>query len=222
VGFVFQFFQLAAHIDGAENGHGCPWIFAGFIPYRSAGNARLDLLHRVGVRRKRTNCLALSPGANSSGPRSRAPANDPPVILLTSPRATWISVTATAVLDLFRAAWQVRAQPCDSKHERDITRLVDRKVEVADGSLASVMRPRPWKYPRPPMTAPWQNPPWKKAILISGRKALGQPWWCWRSAIGIPGFAAVLYRVRSTHTRIGQRIISQRIRPQPLAHRRSG
>jgi ABC-type lipoprotein export system ATPase subunit len=32
-------------------------------------------------------------------------------------------------------------------HERDITRLVDRKVEVADGSLASLMAPTPAEVP---------------------------------------------------------------------------
>jgi len=32
-------------------------------------------------------------------------------------------------------------------HERDITRLVDRKVEVADGSLASAMTSTPAELP---------------------------------------------------------------------------
>jgi ABC-type lipoprotein export system ATPase subunit len=51
------------------------------------------------------------------------------------------------VLDLFRALASSGTTVVIATHERDITRLVDRKVEVADGSLASIMAPAPAGVP---------------------------------------------------------------------------
>ena len=80
---------------------------------------------------------ALSGGEQQRAAIARALANDPPVILADEPTGNLDSVTAGAVLDLFKTMATSGTTVVIATHERDITRLVDRKIEVADGNLVA-------------------------------------------------------------------------------------
>jgi putative ABC transport system ATP-binding protein len=147
VGFVFQFFQLLPTLTVAENVM-LPMDFCRLYPVRERRKRALDLLDRVGVAPQADKLpSALSGGEQQRAAIARALANNPPVILADEPTGNLDSVTATEVLDLFRALASSGTTVVIATHERDITRLVDRKVEVADGSLASVMAPAPAEVP---------------------------------------------------------------------------
>ena len=147
VGFVFQFFQLLPTLTVAENVM-LPMDFCRTYPVRERRKRALDLLDRVGVALQADKLpSALSGGEQQRAAIARALANDPPVILADEPTGNLDSATATAVLDLFRALASSGSTVVIATHEHDITRLVDRKVEVADGSLASAMTPTPAEVP---------------------------------------------------------------------------
>ena len=137
VGFVFQFFQLLPTLTVAENVM-LPMDFCRTYPVRERRKRALDLLDRVGVA-PQANKLpsALSGGEQQRAAIARALANHPPVILADEPTGNLDSVTAGAVLELFRTMASSGATVVIATHERDITRLADRKVELADGGLAT-------------------------------------------------------------------------------------
>lgn len=143
VGFVFQFFQLLPTLTVVENVM-LPMDFCRTYPVRERRKRALDLLDRVGVAPQADKLpSALSGGEQQRAAIARALANDPPVVLADEPTGNLDSVTAGAVLDLFRAMASSGTTVVIATHERDITRLVDRKVEVADGSLVAATAPTP-------------------------------------------------------------------------------
>jgi len=141
VGFVFQFFQLLPTLTVAENIM-LPMDFCRTYPVRERRRRALDLLNRVGVAPQADKLpSALSGGEQQRAAIARSLANDPPVILADEPTGNLDSVTAGAVLELFRALAISGTTVVIATHERDITRLVDRKVEVADGALVAAIAP---------------------------------------------------------------------------------
>lgn len=137
VGFVFQFFQLLPTLTIAENVM-LPMDFCRTYPVRDRRKRALDLLDRVGVAPQADKLpSALSGGEQQRAAIARALANDPPMILADEPTGNLDSATAEAVLDLFRRMAGSGTTVVIATHERDITRLVDQKVEVADGSLVA-------------------------------------------------------------------------------------
>ena len=143
VGFVFQFFQLLPTLTVAENVM-LPMDFCRTYPVRERRKRALELLDRVGVARQADKLpSALSGGEQQRAAIARSLANDPPVILADEPTGNLDSVTARAVLDLFRAMASSGTTVVIATHERDITRVVDRKVEVADGALVAATAPTP-------------------------------------------------------------------------------
>lgn len=136
VGFVFQFFQLLPTLTVAENVM-LPMDFCRTYPVRERRKRALELLDRAGVAAQADKLpAALSGGEQQRVAIARALANDPPVMLADEPTGNLDSVTAGAVLDLFRAMARSGTTVMIATHERDISGLVDRKVEVADGGLA--------------------------------------------------------------------------------------
>jgi putative ABC transport system ATP-binding protein len=147
VGFVFQFFQLLPTLTSAENVM-LPMDFCRTFPPRERRKRALDLLDRVGVAPQADKLpSALSGGEQQRVAIARALANDPPVVLADEPTGNLDSVTAGAVLDLFRTMARSGTTVVIATHERDITRLVDRKVEVADGGLVASTASTPAAVP---------------------------------------------------------------------------
>jgi putative ABC transport system ATP-binding protein len=137
VGFVFQFFQLLPTLTVVENVM-LPMDFSRSHPVRERRKRALELLDRVGAASQANKLpAALSGGEQQRVAIARALANDPPVILADEPTGNLDSVTATAVLELFRDLATSGTTVVIVTHERDIARIVDRRVELADGSLMS-------------------------------------------------------------------------------------
>jgi putative ABC transport system ATP-binding protein len=135
VGFVFQFFQLLPTLTVAENVM-LPMDFCRTYPVRERPRRALDLLDRVGLAAHASKLpSALSGGEQQRVAIARALANDPAVILADEPTGNLDSVTARAVLDLLLALASSGKTVVIATHERDISRLVDREIEMTDGSL---------------------------------------------------------------------------------------
>ena len=79
---------------------------------------------------------ALSGGQQQRAAIARALANDPPIVIADEPTGNLDSVTARAVLDLFRKLIDLGTTVIIATHERDISGI-DRTVELVDGAIAS-------------------------------------------------------------------------------------
>lgn len=135
VGFVFQFFQLLPTLTAAENVM-LPMDFCKRLPFRERRKRALGLLERVAVARQADKLPAtLSGGEQQRVAIARALANEPPLVLADEPTGNLDSVTATAILDLFRDMANQGTTVVIATHEADIARVIDRTVEISDGSI---------------------------------------------------------------------------------------
>jgi len=135
VGFVFQFFQLLPTLTAAENVM-LPMDFSRTIPLRERRKRAVALLDRVGVERQADKLPAtLSGGEQQRVAIARALANEPPLVLADEPTGNLDSVTATEILDLFRDMANRGTTVLIATHEAGIARVIDRRVEIADGRL---------------------------------------------------------------------------------------
>jgi putative ABC transport system ATP-binding protein len=137
VGFVFQFFQLLPTLTIAENVM-LPMDFARSLPFRERRKRAVALLERVAVGAHADKLPAtLSGGEQQRVAIARALANEPPLVLADEPTGNLDSVTATAILDLFRALANEGTTVVIATHEADIARVIDRRIEISDGALVN-------------------------------------------------------------------------------------
>lgn len=137
VGFVFQFFQLLPTLTAAENVM-MPMDFAKTFPFRERRKRAEALLDRVGVGAHADKLPAtLSGGEQQRVAIARALANEPPLVLADEPTGNLDSITAAAILDLFRNLAHQGTTVVIATHEADIARVIDRRIEISDGTLAS-------------------------------------------------------------------------------------
>jgi putative ABC transport system ATP-binding protein len=135
VGFVFQFFQLLPTLTAAENVM-LPMDFCGTFPPRERRRRAMLLLDRFGVAAQVDKLPAsLSGGEQQRVAIARALANDPPIVLADEPTGNLDSANAGAVLDLFRAMASGGTTVLIATHDRDVARVIDRTIELADGVL---------------------------------------------------------------------------------------
>jgi putative ABC transport system ATP-binding protein len=133
VGFVFQFFQLLPTLTAAENVM-LPMDFSGVYPVRERRGRALELLVRVGIAEQADKLpSALSGGQQQRVAIARALANNPAIVLADEPTGNLDSATATEVLNLFRSMASSGTTVVIATHDRDIARVIDRSVELADG-----------------------------------------------------------------------------------------
>jgi putative ABC transport system ATP-binding protein len=137
VGVVFQFFQLLPTLTTVENVM-LPMDFCNARPPRQRRPRALELLDLVGIAAQADKLpSALSGGQQQRAAIARALANDPPVVLADEPTGNLDSVTARSVLDLFRKLTDHGTTVVVATHERDISGLIDRSVELNDGRVVS-------------------------------------------------------------------------------------
>ena len=135
VGFVFQFFQLLPTLTAAENVM-LPMDFSKTTPLRERRKRAASLLDRVGVGIHADKLPAtLSGGEQQRVAIARALANEPPLVLADEPTGNLDSVTASAILDLFRDMANHGTTVVIATHEADIARVIDRRIEISDGTL---------------------------------------------------------------------------------------
>ena len=137
VGFVFQFFQLLPTLTASENVM-MPMDFSGQVKPRLRRQRALDLLERFGVARHADKLPAsLSGGEQQRVAIARALANEPPLVLADEPTGNLDSTNADAVLDMFRDMASRGTTVLIATHDRDIGRVIDRTIELADGELVT-------------------------------------------------------------------------------------
>ena len=137
VGFVFQFFQLLPTLTAAENVM-LPMDFCKTVPARERRRRALALLERVGVGPQADKLPAtLSCGEQQRVAIARSLANDPPLVIADEPTGNLDSITARAILDLFRGLANQGKTVVIATHEADIARVSDRKIEISDGEVLS-------------------------------------------------------------------------------------
>lgn len=137
VGFVFQFFQLLPTLTVVENVM-LPMDFCRRFAPRERRRRALDLLARVRVAEQADKLpAALSGGQLQRAAIARALANGPSLVLADEPTGNLDSGTAEEVLGLFRELASDGAAVVLATHERDIARIADRIVELADGAVVS-------------------------------------------------------------------------------------
>jgi len=135
VGFVFQFFQLLPTLTAAENVM-LPMDFSKTLPFRERRKRALALLDRVAVGAHADKLPAtLSGGEQQRVAIARALANEPPLVLADEPTGNLDSVTAAAILDLFRDMANRGTTVVIATHEADIARVIDRRIEISDGKI---------------------------------------------------------------------------------------
>src|SRR5499426_2013549 len=136
VGVVFQFFQLLPTLTVAENVM-LPMDFCNVRPARQRRARALELLDMVGIADQADKLPSgLSGGQQQRAAIARSMANDPPIVLADEPTGNLDSVSARAVLDLFRKLIDLGTTVVIASHERDISGI-DRTVELVDGEIAS-------------------------------------------------------------------------------------
>jgi putative ABC transport system ATP-binding protein len=135
VGFVFQFFQLLPTLTAAENVV-LPMDFGNRFPFRERRKRAQELLERVGVGRHADKLPAtLSGGEQQRVAIARALANEPPLVLADEPTGNLDSTTAGDILDLFRNMASQGTTVVIATHEADIARVIDRRIEISDGTI---------------------------------------------------------------------------------------
>jgi len=135
VGFVFQFFQLLPTLTAVENIM-LPMDFSGTLPVRERRQRAVSLLARVGVEPHADKMpVTLSGGEQQRVAIARALANEPAVVLADEPTGNLDSVTAHSILNLFREMANAGTTVIIATHEPEIGNVIDRTIEIFDGSL---------------------------------------------------------------------------------------
>ena len=137
VGVVFQFFQLLPTLTTAENVM-LPMDLCDFRPPGERQAQALRLLDLVGIRDQADKLPStLSGGQQQRAAIARALANDPRIVIADEPTGNLDSVTARAVLALFRELASRGTTVVIATHEREIGSVADLIVELADGRVAT-------------------------------------------------------------------------------------
>jgi len=137
VGFIFQFFQLLPTLTAAENVM-LPMDFCGGVRPRERRRRAMELLDRFAVAQQADKLPAsLSGGEQQRVAIARALANEPAVVLADEPTGNLDSTNGGAVLDLFRSLASGGTTVLIATHDRDVARVIDRTIELADGSVSA-------------------------------------------------------------------------------------
>ena len=137
VGVVFQFFQLLPTLTTIENVM-LPMDLCDVRPPGERRGRALRLLELVGIGDQADKLPStLSGGQQQRAAIARALANDPSLVIADEPTGNLDSATAQAVLAIFRELANRGTTVVIATHEREIGKVSDRVVELADGRLAS-------------------------------------------------------------------------------------
>ena len=132
VGFVFQSFHLVPSLTAIENVM-LPLELAGKSGAREAAS---EVLERVGLMPRREHYpRQLSGGEQQRVAIARALANGPPLVFADEPTGNLDSANAADILNLFRNMATEGTTVVIATHEADIARVIDRRIEIADGSV---------------------------------------------------------------------------------------
>ncbi len=133
-GFVFQQFNLIAHLTAEENVE-TALLYRGLRPDARSAKAR-DVLDRVGLSRRAAHRPAeLSGGEQQRVALARAVAADPEVILADEPTGNLDSVATAEVLRLLEEFCRRGVAVVVATHDPDVAARADRGLYMRDGRL---------------------------------------------------------------------------------------
>jgi putative ABC transport system ATP-binding protein len=136
IGFVFQSFNLIAHLTVLENIE-IPLFYAHF-PRRERRARCTKMLEAVGLGHRLGHLPSeLSGGENQRAAVARALVNDPRVLLADEPTGNLDSAIASDILRLFRALNSEGRTIVMITHDRDVARQAPRLVTFRDGTIQS-------------------------------------------------------------------------------------
>jgi putative ABC transport system ATP-binding protein len=140
VGVVFQSFQLLPTLTAAENVM-LPMDYCATLPRAQARRRALALLEQVGIADQANKLPSmLSGGQQQRAAIARALANDPALVVADEPTGNLDTATTETVLALLRGLTRAGKTVLMVTHERDMSRLADRVLTLADGKLVSDVR----------------------------------------------------------------------------------
>ncbi|MCL6580426.1 MAG: ABC transporter ATP-binding protein [Firmicutes bacterium] len=140
IGFVFQFYNLIAHLTALENVM-LPMRFTGRPACRERAEELLDL---VGLGSRKTHLpQQLSGGEQQRVAIARALANDPVLVLADEPTGNLDSRTGQAITDLFLRLNREWGQTfVVVSHDRKLAEVADTVFHMQDGAIVETTRPR--------------------------------------------------------------------------------
>jgi len=132
VGIVFQSFHLIPTMTALEN-VAVPLELAGIVDAQA--RAREELATMGLANRSAHYPAQLSGGEQQRVAIARALVHAPRLVLADEPTGNLDSVTAAAILDLFRRMANQGTTVVIATHEADIARVIDRRIEISDGTI---------------------------------------------------------------------------------------
>jgi len=133
-GFIFQFHYLISEFTALENVM-IPMLKAGVDSKRAKEKAEY-LLERLGLKDKiLRKPYQLSGGEQQRVAIARAIANDPILLLADEPTGNLDSVNTQKVMEIFQELNSEGTTIVMVTHERELTRMTHRVVEIKDGEI---------------------------------------------------------------------------------------
>jgi putative ABC transport system ATP-binding protein len=134
IGFVFQSFNLIAHLTVLENIE-IPLFYAHF-PRRERRARCTKMLEAVGLGHRLGHLPSeLSGGENQRAAVARALVNDPRVLLADEPTGNLDSRSGEAVMDLLRELHKAGATICMVTHDARYASHAERTIHLFDGRV---------------------------------------------------------------------------------------
>jgi putative ABC transport system ATP-binding protein len=141
IGFVFQSFQLVAHLSVLENVE-LPLFYAR-VPRRKRHERCKELIDQVGLSHRLTHLPSeLSGGERQRVAVARALSNEPDLILADEPTGNLDSKTSGEVMQLLHDLHAAGRTIVLITHDNEIARAAPRRVRLLDGRVVGCVSER--------------------------------------------------------------------------------
>ena len=142
IGFIFQNFNLIGRIDALQN-VAMPMMYAG-VDKREREEIAAELLKKMGMGDRLKHLPnELSGGQKQRVAIARSLANDPDLLLADEPTGALDSSTGRMVMDLFHELHQELGKAIVFiTHNPDLAEETERIVEMKDGNISNIRRPK--------------------------------------------------------------------------------
>lgn len=135
MGVVFQFFQLMPTLTILENIM-LPMDFCNTYPQNERKKKAMELLEKTGISEQAHKLPStLSGGQQQRAAIARALANNPSVLVADEPTGNLDSATAQDMYALFKILVKEGKTLIIVSHDKEISKIADRVINIADGLI---------------------------------------------------------------------------------------